>query len=353
LRYSTACLDRHVADRHPPFHRERFDRGARELDGIAGRARGADLADDGEHDVLGRCARRQYTVHRNAHVLRPPLDQRLGREHVLHFGCPDAMGNRAERAMRRRVAVAAHDRRARQREALLGPDHVDDALPLVATIVVLDAEVAAVLLHVGELLAALRIFGRLRPITGRDVVVGDGECQFRAAHATVRHAQAFERLRARHLVDEVAVDEQHARPVRLLADDMGVENLVVERLRAGCRGHAAGLLSASCRRHHVRCCTKRRGSPASRSGWRAEGDGGADICPPSRLLHRCHPRPCAWDPALYALWPLRGLSDYPASKRVGYKSCQCGLSRSIRFCFQSRGQRFNDFSRWIAVNASP
>ncbi len=123
-----AALDRHVADRHAAFHRQRADRLARIFDDVAGAARGADLADDGEDDVLGGDAGRQPPVHLDEHVLRLGLDQRLGGEHVLDLGRADAVRQRPEGAMRRGVAVAAHDGGAGQREALLGADDVDDAL---------------------------------------------------------------------------------------------------------------------------------------------------------------------------------------------------------------------------------
>ena len=48
-----AALDRHVADRHAAFHRQRADRLAGIFERVAGAAGGADLADDGEDDVLG------------------------------------------------------------------------------------------------------------------------------------------------------------------------------------------------------------------------------------------------------------------------------------------------------------
>jgi hypothetical protein len=47
---------------------------------------------------------------------------------MLDLAGADAEGERAERAVRRRVAVAADQGRAGQREALLRPDDVDDAL---------------------------------------------------------------------------------------------------------------------------------------------------------------------------------------------------------------------------------
>ena len=140
-----AALDRHVADGHAPFHGERADRLAGIFDDMAGAAGGADLADDGEDDVLGGDAVGQLAVDAHPHVLRLVLDQRLGGQHMLDLGRADAVRQRAEGAMRRGMAVAADDGRAGQGEALLGPDHMDDALALVALVVIFDAEIAGVL----------------------------------------------------------------------------------------------------------------------------------------------------------------------------------------------------------------
>src|SRR6266511_264204 len=66
---------------------------------VARRARGADLADDGEDDVLGGDAGGKLAVDHGAHVLRFGQDQRLRRQHVLDFGGADAVGERAEGAV--------------------------------------------------------------------------------------------------------------------------------------------------------------------------------------------------------------------------------------------------------------
>ena len=66
-----------------------------------------------EDHVLRRHAAGQVALERDAHRLRPLLRQRLRREHVLDLGRADAERERAERAVRRRVAVAADDRHAR------------------------------------------------------------------------------------------------------------------------------------------------------------------------------------------------------------------------------------------------
>ena len=147
-----AAFDRHVADRHAAFDRDVADRFAGIFERVAGAAGGADLADDGEDDVLGSDARRQFAVDGGAHVQRLRLDQRLRRQHVFDFRRADAIGERAECAMRRGMAVAAHDRRSGQGETLLGADDVNDALTLVELVVVLDAEILSVLRQRRDLL---------------------------------------------------------------------------------------------------------------------------------------------------------------------------------------------------------
>ena len=80
----------------------------------------------------------------DGHRAGPALGQRLRGEHVLDLARADAEGQRAERAVGRGVAVAAHDRHARLGEALLGADDVHDALVGVAHRVERDAELGGV-----------------------------------------------------------------------------------------------------------------------------------------------------------------------------------------------------------------
>ena len=178
---------------------------------MAGPARRADLADDRENDVLGGDALGQRAVDRDPHVLRLGLDQRLGGQHVLDLGGADAVGERAEGAVGRGVAVAADDRHARQGEALLRPDDVHDALAGVELVVIFDAELARVRGERLDLLPALGIGDALAAVGRLDVVVDDGEGSLRRPHPAPRHAQALEGLRTRHLVHEVTVDVDEAR----------------------------------------------------------------------------------------------------------------------------------------------
>src|SRR5690606_29043394 len=68
---------------------------------------------------------------------------------------------------------------------------------------------------------------------GRHVVVDNGQRLFRLANLAARQTQAFERLRARDFVHEVAVDVEQAGAVVLTINNVVVENLVVEGARCG------------------------------------------------------------------------------------------------------------------------
>ena len=58
-------------------------------------------------------------------------------------------------------------------------------------------------------------------------MIDDGERPLRGADRPARHAQAFERLRTRHLMHEVAIDIEQGRAIILAVDDMVVPDLVV------------------------------------------------------------------------------------------------------------------------------
>ena len=122
------------------------------LEHVPGAAGDADLADDGEDQVLRGDARRQLAGDVDRERLRPALQQALRREHMADFGRADAEGEGAECAMRAGVAVAADDRLAGLRDAELRPDDVHDAAAAVLQIEQLDAEFARVDLELPDLL---------------------------------------------------------------------------------------------------------------------------------------------------------------------------------------------------------
>ena len=162
-----AGLDRHVAHRHPGFHRQRADGAAAVLQDVALAAAGADLRDDGEHDVLGGDAVGELAVDGDRHGPERLERQGLGGEHVLDLGGADAERERAERAVRRGVAVTADDGHARLGQPELRADDVHDALLGVAHRVDRDAELLAVAAQRLDLGAAHRVGDRARAWSGR------------------------------------------------------------------------------------------------------------------------------------------------------------------------------------------
>ena len=172
-----AGLDRHIAQRQPPFDRQRPDRRAGEFDGVAGRAVGADMGDDRQHDVLGRNAGRCDAIDGDAHARRLLLPDRLRHQHMRHFGGADAEGVGAERAVGRGVAVAADDQQARQGQALLGADDMHDALPGIVQAEQLDAVLRGILLDLAHHPRQLGIGDVAPRAARRHVMVGDAEGQ--------------------------------------------------------------------------------------------------------------------------------------------------------------------------------
>jgi hypothetical protein len=157
------------------------DRIAGELDDVPGAAGGADLADDGQHDVLGRDAAAELAVDADQHGLGLLLQQALRGQHMLDLGGADTEGQRAEGAVGRGVAVAADDGHARLREALLRPHHMHDALALVAHVEQRDAELAAVGLQRLHLHARDRIDDAEMAIGGRHIVIRHRQVRLRPA----------------------------------------------------------------------------------------------------------------------------------------------------------------------------
>jgi hypothetical protein len=211
-----------------PFHRQRPDRRAGELDRVAGAARGADGADDRQGDVLGRAAARQPALDIDQQVLRLAREQRLRRQHVLDLARADAVRQGTEGAVGRGVRVAADDRHAGQRRALLRADHVDDALAQVVHLELGHAPLVAVGVEGVDLELGDRVGDAVRAVGRRHVVVADREVGGDAPDLAPGLLDAVEGLRAGHLVDEVAVDVEQRRAVVLGADDVLVPELVVE-----------------------------------------------------------------------------------------------------------------------------
>ena len=111
---------------------------------MAGAGRGADLADQRQYQILRGAAERQLATHGDPHALDRRLQQGLARHDMLDFRGTDAKGERPERAVRRGVAVAAHQGHARQGETLLRADDMDDTVARILDLEQGDAEVGAI-----------------------------------------------------------------------------------------------------------------------------------------------------------------------------------------------------------------
>jgi hypothetical protein len=159
------------------------------------------------------------------------LDQRLGCHHVLNFGRADAEREAAERAMGRRVAVAADHGHTRLGQALLWPNDVDNALADIVDAVIGHAEIFDVLFQRLDLDARFVVLNATRPVDGRHVVIGDGQCFVRTSEATAGSAKALKRLGAGHFVDQMQVDINQAGAVFLGCNQVVLPNLVKQGAR--------------------------------------------------------------------------------------------------------------------------
>ena len=161
---------------------------------------------------------------------------------MLDLRRADAERQRAQRAMRRGMAVAADDRRARQRQAEFRPDDVHDALPHIQDRDVRHAELDDVLLQRLHLDAAVFFLdvGRRARADGRDVVVRhrDGQSGRRSLRPARR--KPLERLRAGDLMQQMPVDVEDAGAVREASPRRGCPR----SCRTGCVAQAVGFLLA-------------------------------------------------------------------------------------------------------------
>ena len=219
-----AGFDGHVGDCHPPFHRQRGDGGTGVLDYVTGAGGGADLSDQRQDQVFRGAAERQRAVHGDPHALDRRLQQGLARHDVLDLRRADAEGERAEGAVRRRVAVAAYQGHTRQGEALFRTDDMDDAVTRIRHLEQRHAEGRAVAPQRIDL--ELRIRRDRLVSIGRDVMVDYRQGEIRPPHLPPGERQSFERLRARYFMNEMAVDIEQAGSVLLPVDQMAFPDFV-------------------------------------------------------------------------------------------------------------------------------
>ena len=104
-----------------------------------------------QNDVLDGYLACQATSQIYAHPLLLALAQRLRRKDAFALTGPDAERNRAKRAVRAGMTVAAHKRAARKRETLFRADNVHNAMTAIGHENVRNREALGIGFQVGNL----------------------------------------------------------------------------------------------------------------------------------------------------------------------------------------------------------
>ncbi len=171
-------------------------------------------------------ARFERAGHVDAEGLRRALQQALRRQHVLHFAGADAECQRADCAVRGRVAIAADHGHAGLRKAQFGPDDVHDALMARMHAVMRDAEFSAVLFELRDLIRRDGIENGQRAVAGRNAVVRGRDGEIRAADFQTPLAQALKRLRRSDFMHQVQIDIDEAGRAGFFVDDVRIPDLL-------------------------------------------------------------------------------------------------------------------------------
>ena len=197
---------------------------------MADAAAGADDTDDVEDDVLGRHALGEFTVDGDGHPPRAALRQCLRGEHVFDLARADTERQGAECTVGGGVAVAAHHGHPRQGAALLGCDHVDDALQRIAHREVDDPELGGVLTEHLHLAGGDQIGDRLVDVRGGNVVVFGGHREVGAAHGAAAEAEPVEGLRTGDFVHQMQVDVEQVGLVGCFVHEVALPDLLGQGL---------------------------------------------------------------------------------------------------------------------------
>ena len=96
---ASARLDRHIAKRHPAFHRQGTNGRATKLDRKTGATRSADSTNYRERHIFRGDASLQVAGHLNTEIFHLPLNQALSRHDVLDLGRANAVRQSAGRTV--------------------------------------------------------------------------------------------------------------------------------------------------------------------------------------------------------------------------------------------------------------
>ena len=227
-----AAFNRHIADGHAAFHGQLANRFATIFNHIAGSASRASFTDDMHRDVFGGHTGVQFACDFDFEVFGLLLDQRLRRQNVFNLGRADAVGQRAECAVCRGVAVTTNDSHAWQGPTLFGANDVHDALAHVGHGIVVDTEFFGVRVESVNLNSAESAV--MVSALARSSVVGtlwSGTAMVLSGARTVRPVMRRPSNACGDVTSwtKVAVDIQQASAVIGLVGDVGIPDFVIKR----------------------------------------------------------------------------------------------------------------------------
>ncbi len=154
----------------------------------------------------------------------------MGGQHVLHLGGADTEGQGSQGAVSGSVGIAADHGHARQRGALLRPDHVHDALARITHGELPDAELSRIVGQGLHLNAGYRIgdaFDASGLVGGGHIVVRRGQVGLSPPRLAPGQSQALEGLRRGHLVHQLAVYIKECGAVFVVAHHVIVPEFVI------------------------------------------------------------------------------------------------------------------------------
>ena len=226
-----AGLDRHVADRHAPFHRQRADRRPAVLDDRADAARGAEAVDDREHDVLRGDARGQRAVDGDGQRRRARACGSVWVASTCSTSLVPMPTASAPNAPCVDVWLSPH--------TIVMPGCVSPCSgPITCTMPWPGCPIAYSRMpnssqfraSTSICLARDRVAHRLVDVGGGHVVVHRGDGEVGPAHGAAGQAEPVERLRRRDLVHEVEIDVEEVGLAVATMDDVALPHLLGQRL---------------------------------------------------------------------------------------------------------------------------
>ena len=223
-----AAFDRHVAEGHALLHREGFDRRPGEFIGVAHTAFYAKGADDVQHQIFGKDAGLQRSIHPDAPHLELVHRQALAGQDIAHLAGANAKGNGTKGAVGGSVRITAGHGHARLSQAQLRGHHMHDSLAATAKAIEMDAVLMAVALQGAEHFFGQSIGEGPRLARGWHDVVHRGHRAFGVADTQPQILQGSKGLRTGDLMDQVQANEQLRRPAGQLSHLMQGPDLVVE-----------------------------------------------------------------------------------------------------------------------------